>query len=130
MNKTRLGQKQRGDLVIRFNARLKFPCALAVASTPASIGWSVARATGASAGVSSSRSASPAFDSGWSSGTTRSSPNQRWNQAPGSVTVQPVMFTVWPLVIEVLSMITSPPPPVAVTLPCSWQVVPALSTMR
>ena len=50
--------------------------------------------------------------------------------APPIVRVQVLMVTAWPLVIEVLSSSRSPPPLVAVIVPCSWQVVPALSNRR
>ena len=50
--------------------------------------------------------------------------------APPAVSVFAVTVTVCPDAILVLSTVISPPPPVAVIEPCSWQVVPVLSTMR
>jgi len=38
-----------------------------------------------------------------------------------------VIVTVWVLAMLTLFSSMSPPPPVAVTVPCRWQVVPAAS---
>ena len=47
-----------------------------------------------------------------------------------AVIVKLVIVTLWALAIDVLSSVISPPPPVAVTVPCAWQVVPPESYRR
>ena len=49
------------------------------------------------------------------------------DQAFPSVRVKEVTVNAWPLAKLVLSTVISPPPPVAVTVPCAWQVVPSLA---
>ncbi len=39
--------------------------------------------------------------------------------------VQELIVTVCPVVMDVESSVKSPPPPVTVTVPCWWQVVPS-----
>ena len=50
--------------------------------------------------------------------------------APPAVSVLAVIVTVCPLAMLVLSTVRSPPPPVAVMVPCSSQFVAALSYKR
>ena len=45
-------------------------------------------------------------------------------QALPAEIVKLVMVTFWPVVMLMLSSVMSPPPPVAVTVPCAWHVVP------
>ena len=52
------------------------------------------------------------------------------HQAFASVSVKDVIVTCWPLAIDVLSKVMSPPPPVAVMVPWMPQTVPPLSEMR
>jgi hypothetical protein len=47
--------------------------------------------------------------------------------APGAVSVNPVIVIGCPDVMLVVIRVISPPPPVAVIVPCIWQVVPSLA---
>lgn len=49
------------------------------------------------------------------------------DHAPPADSVKLVIVTCWPDAIEVLSSVMSPPPPVAVIVPCICTVVPSLA---